>query len=262
MNDSSGLLAPDFGNKSQSKSAPMSSSKPSSYGPTRSPWNATLDDSDSLFSSSSYGRGEPSSSINFDSIFGGSSGAEYLGFGELRCVFDGSGSKQKQNDAYDDLLRGFGRKDLEPKRFENVEDVGSGFDDLLHGFGRISLPSFCPNLDTASIKLLKCEILPKNCHVAPSPLDTQTAPCDTWHRSFHPDGNSHSFHPDISYPHPVDIPPGYLTSEILLRRHSTWVSHIQNSSPPAFHPDISHSKFCPADVLPSPDISQPVPVAG
>ena len=70
----------------------------------------------------------------------------------------------------------------------------------------------------------ECEILPKNCRVAPSPLDTQTAPCDTWHRSFHP---------DISHPEffPADIPSGYLTSRILLRRHSTRVSHIWNSSP-------------------------------
>ena len=39
----------------------------------------------------------------------------------------------------------------------------------------------------------------------------------------------------------VDIPPGCLTSGILLRRHSTRMSHIRNSSPPPFHPDISHS---------------------
>ena len=84
MNDSSGLLAPDFGYKSQSKSAPMSSSKPSSRGPTRSPWNAAPEDSDSLFSSSSDGRGAPSSSINFDSIFGGSSGS---GPKQRRCLF-------------------------------------------------------------------------------------------------------------------------------------------------------------------------------
>ncbi|RVW73184.1 Retrovirus-related Pol polyprotein from transposon 17.6 [Vitis vinifera] len=38
----------------------------------------------------------------------------------------------------------------------------------------------------------------------------------------------------------VDIPPGCLTSGILLRRHSTRMSHIRNSSPPPFHPDILH----------------------
>ena len=32
----------------------------------------------------------------------------------------------------------------------------------------------------------------------------------------------------------------YLTSGILLCRHSTRMSHIRNSSPPTFHPDISH----------------------
>ena len=36
------------------------------------------------------------------------------------------------------------------------------------------------------------------------------------------------------------IPPRCLTSGILFRRHSTQMSHIQNSSPPPFHPDISH----------------------
>ena len=127
--------------------------------------------------------------------------------------------------------------------------------------GNIFIPSFLIRPDRR-YKRGHCGIFPKNCRMAPSPLDTQTAPCDTWHRSFHPDGNSHSFHPDISHPDPADIPPGYLTSEILLRRHSTLVSHIQNSSPPAFHPDISHPEFCPANVPPSLDISQPASVAG
>lgn len=139
----------------------MSSSKPSSRGPTRSPWNAAPDDPDSLFSSSSDGPGASSSSINFDSIFGGSSGsgakATSLPVYDKPVydddIFDGlpgvkttgsanydvfstsSGSKQKQNDAFDDLLGGFGRKDPEPRRSVNVEDVGSGFDDLLPGFG-------------------------------------------------------------------------------------------------------------------------------
>ena len=73
-----------------------------------------------------------------------------------------------------------------------------------------------------------CGILPKNCYVAPSPLDTQTAPCDTWHRSFHP---------DISHPEffSADIPPGYLTFGIPLRQHSTRISHIRNSVRPTFH---------------------------
>ena len=38
----------------------------------------------------------------------------------------------------------------------------------------------------------------------------------------------------------ANIPPGCLTSGILPRRHSTRMSHIRNSSPPTFHPDISH----------------------
>ncbi|RVW86518.1 hypothetical protein CK203_042223 [Vitis vinifera] len=118
----------------------------------------------------------------------------------------------------------------------------------------------------------------KKCHVALSPLDTQTAPCDTWHRSFHPDGNSHSFHPGIShlkffpptfhpdvlhpesspptfYPDishseffPADIPFGYRPSGILLRQHFTRVSHIRNSSPPTIHSDISHAEFFPTDI--------------
>ena len=66
---------------------------------------------------------------------------------------------------------------------------------------------------------ISCGILPKNCRVAPSPLDTQTASCDTWHRSFHP---------DISHPEffSVDIPPGYLTSGILSGRRSTFFGYF------------------------------------
>ena len=30
----------------------------------------------------------------------------------------------------------------------------------------------------------------------PLPRARRRPPCDTWHRSFHPDGNSHSLHPD------------------------------------------------------------------
>ena len=37
------------------------------------------------------------------------------------------------------------------------------------------------------------------------------------------------------------IPPGCIISGIWLRRHSTRMSHIRNSSPSTFHPDISHS---------------------
>ncbi|KAL6342682.1 hypothetical protein AAG906_013088 [Vitis piasezkii] len=48
----------------------------------------------------------------------------------------------------------------------------------------------------------------------------------------------------------ADIPPGCLTSGILLRRHSTRMSHIRNSSPPTFHPDVSHPEFCSADIPP------------
>ena len=106
-----------------------------------------------------------------------------------------------------------------------------------------------------------CGILPKNCRMAPSPLDTQTTPCDTWHHSFHPDVSHPELcpanvppYPDVSHPEFffADIPPGCLTSRILLRRHSTWISHIRNfvpaNVPPS--PDISHSEFCPADVPP------------
>ena len=50
---------------------------------------------------------------------------------------------------------------------------------------------------------------------------------------------------------------GCLTSGILLRRHSILVYHIRNSSPPTFHPDISHPEFYPTDVPPSLDISHP-----
>ena len=53
-------------------------------------------------------------------------------------------------------------------------------------------------------------------------------PCDTWHSSFHPDGNHRSLHPDVS--HQEFFPP----------RHSTRMSHTRNSSSPTFHPDVSH----------------------
>ena len=46
------------------------------------------------------------------------------------------------------------------------------------------------------------------------------------------------------------IPPGCLTSGILLRRHSTQMYYIRNSVPPSFHPDVSHPKFCSADIPP------------
>ena len=60
-----------------------------------------------------------------------------------------------------------------------------------------------------------CGILPKNCHVAPSPLDTQTVPCDAWHSSLHLDISHPEFYPanvlpypDVSQPqfYPADIP--------------------------------------------------------
>ncbi|RVW58426.1 hypothetical protein CK203_109019 [Vitis vinifera] len=38
------------------------------------------------------------------------------------------------------------------------------------------------------------------------------------------------------------------TSRILLRRHSTRMSHIRNSAPPTFHPDVSHPEFFSADI--------------
>nr|CAN79233.1 hypothetical protein VITISV_016177 [Vitis vinifera] len=112
-----------------------------------------------------------------------------------------------------------------------------------------------------------CGILLKNCLVAPSPLDTQTAHCNARHCSFHPDINSHPFHPDVShsefcppnalpYPdvsHPeffsVDISSGCLTSGILLRGIPIRMSRIQKFSPPTFHPDVSHPEFFSADIL-------------
>ncbi|WKA06889.1 hypothetical protein VitviT2T_024767 [Vitis vinifera] len=37
-------------------------------------------------------------------------------------------------------------------------------------------------------------------------------------------------------------------SGILLRQHSTRMSHIRNSAPPTFHPDVSHPEFFSADI--------------
>ncbi|KAL6310706.1 hypothetical protein AAG906_022709 [Vitis piasezkii] len=187
MNDSLGLLAPDFGYKSQSKSAPMSSSKPSSRGPTRSPWNAAPDDLIRSSPLSSDGRGAPSSSINFDSIlvghpvgakatslpvydkpiydydiFDGVPGLNTSGsvnYDVFSTVRDRSRSKTMRLM----IFLGFWEEGSESKRSGNVEDVGSGFDDLLQGlvglvFQVIGIDFyvglFCPNLDTASIKLL------------------------------------------------------------------------------------------------------------
>ena len=53
------------------------------------------------------------------------------------------------------------------------------------------------------------------------------------------------------------IPPGWLTSGILLRRRSIRMSHTQNPSPLPFHLGVSHPEFYPADVPPSSDISHP-----
>ena len=156
---------------------------------------------------------------------------------------------------------------------------------ILHATHNHVLPYPCVhpfNHTTKPVSLSKpsptCGILPKNFRVAPSPLDMQTAPCDTWNRSFHTNGNSHSFHPGIShlkffpptfhqdvlhpesspptfYPDishseffPADIPFGYRPSGILLRQHFTRVSHIRNSSPPTIHSDISHAEFFPTDI--------------
>ena len=46
------------------------------------------------------------------------------------------------------------------------------------------------------------------------------------------------------------IPPGCITSGILLRRHSTRMSHIRNFAPLTFHPNVSHPKFCSVDIPP------------
>ena len=61
-------------------------------------------------------------------------------------------------------------------------------------------------------------------------------------------GIAHSTQTEIS----VDIPPGYLTSGILSRPtfHLLRMSHIRNSSPPTFHPGISHPEFFSADIPP------------
>ena len=37
-------------------------------------------------------------------------------------------------------------------------------------------------------------------------------------------------------------------SGILLRRYYTRMSHIRNSAPPTFHPDVSHPEFFSADI--------------
>ncbi|RVW70792.1 hypothetical protein CK203_058050 [Vitis vinifera] len=59
--------------------------------------------------------------------------------------------------------------------------------------------------------------------------------------SCHSEGSLHLAHADgLLATCASHIPPGCLISGILLRQHSTRMYHIRNSSPPSFHPDISH----------------------
>ena len=88
--------------------------------------------------------------------------------------------------------------------------------------GNIFIPHFLTGPDRR-YKMGHCGILPKNCHVVPSPLDTQTTPCDTWHSSLHLDVS----HPEF---------------------------YLANVLP---YPDVSQTQFYPANVLPYPDVSQP-----
>ena len=53
----------------------------------------------------------------------------------------------------------------------------------------------------------------------PLPRARRRPPCDTWHRSFHPDGNSHSLHPDGILVH-------YTRTEILHGRRSTFSGYF------------------------------------
>ena len=82
----------------------------------------------------------------------------------------------------------------------------------------IFIPHFLTKLDRR-YKRGHCGILTKKCHVAPSPLVTQTAPLATH---------------DIA--------------------HSTRIYHIRNSSPPIFHPDVSQPPFYPTDIPPHLDV--------
>ena len=86
-----------------------------------------------------------------------------------------------------------------------------------------------------------CGILPKKCHMALSPLHTQTVPLST-----------------RGMAHPT-------RERILSDRRPTFsgcfTSRILSADiPPS--PDVSHPKLCPADVPPSLDISHPTPDAG
>ena len=71
----------------------------------------------------------------------------------------------------------------------------------------------------------RCGILPKNRRVAPSPLDTQTPPCDAWHNSFHSGGS--------------EIPPGCLTSGIPSGRHPTFSGCLTAAILSGRHPTFS-----------------------
>ena len=102
-----------------------------------------------------------------------------------------------------------------------------------------------------------CEILPKKCHVALSPLHAvgPLAMRDIAHSirvSHTRNSSSPPFHPSVSHPESFSaaIPSGYLTPGIPLRRHSIRVSHPRNPSPSPFHQDASHMEFFSA-IIPS-----------
>ena len=78
-------------------------------------------------------------------------------------------------------------------------------------------------------------ILPKNCRVAPSPLDTQTAPCDAWHSSLHLDVSHSEFYPANVLPYPDVSQPQFYPANVLP------------------YPDVSQPQFYPANIPPSPD---------
>ena len=83
------------------------------------------------------------------------------------------------------------------------------------------------------------------------PCTRRWSPCDTWHSSFHPDGNHRSLHPDISHPE-------FCLTDIPLSPDISQPPFCPTDVPP--HLGISHSD--PADVPPSPDISHPMDAAG
>ncbi|RVX07968.1 hypothetical protein CK203_014738 [Vitis vinifera] len=125
---------------------------------------------------------------------------------------------------------------LQPRQCSSSTEPNSASSSLFRIAGPAIVVYFLNSVSSLSTQIFRghlCGILPKKCHVASSPLDTQTSPLRHVELLI-PPGRRFSLIPPGREFCPADVPPS---------------------------PDISHPEFCPDDVPPSLDISQPAPVA-